>query len=157
MFEPASNAGAHALVIQKRIFRLRPPRKNIGVVSMMTTGEAYKKSQELLRMRQKITVKRGYFNKTLEDYAYMFGTAKSRDDNKYVDFYASILNPVRREIKLLIEIGVGAGQSLQMWNKYLPSANISGFDITFTEEVRDMLKKLEPRPAELRIGKISKL
>ena len=65
----------------------------------------------------------------LEHLAYKYGTDKSKDDHKYVDIYASLFNPRRHSTESLLEIGIAAGQSLQMWNEYFPRAMIYGVDI----------------------------
>ena len=54
----------------------------------------------------------------LEALAFKYGTDKSKDDHKYVDVYESLFQSKRRHIKNITEIGVSAGQSLQMWDDY---------------------------------------
>mmetsp|Transcript_18610 Transcript_18610/g.31201 ORF Transcript_18610/g.31201 Transcript_18610/m.31201 type:complete len:275 (+) Transcript_18610:157-981(+) len=65
----------------------------------------------------------------LERLAFKYGTDKSKDDHSYVDVYATLFQPRRVSIKKMVEIGVAAGQSLQMWHEYFPNAQIYGVDI----------------------------
>lgn len=66
---------------------------------------------------------------TLEDLAYAAGTDKSHDDHKYVDTYAALFDPIRHAVRNVTEVGIAAGQSLQMWHSYFPNALIWGLDI----------------------------
>ena len=75
----------------------------------------------------------------LEALAYKYGTDKSKDDHKYVDLYESLFQSKRRHIKNMTEIGVSAGQSLQMWDDYFPDAEIHGIDILIDDKVRSNL------------------
>ena len=75
----------------------------------------------------------------LEALAYKYGTYKSKDDHKYVDLYESLFQSKRRHIKNMTEIGVSAGQSLQMWDDYFPDAEIHGIDILIDDKVRSNL------------------
>lgn len=68
--------------------------------------------------------------------AFKYGTDKSKDDHKYVDFYESLFQARRKHIQNLTEIGVSAGQSLQMWYDYFPNTEIHGIDILIDEKVR---------------------
>jgi len=59
---------------------------------------------------------------------YKYHTDKSRDDHKYSDLYAMLLDPIRHTVRNVSEIGVMAGQSLKVWHDYFPLASIYGFD-----------------------------
>jgi hypothetical protein len=48
----------------------------------------------------------------------------------FTAFYDRVLEPVRAQVKTLVEIGVLEGASLCMWRDYLPNAQIHGMDIT---------------------------
>lgn len=72
----------------------------------------------------------------LEALAYKYGSDKSKDDHKYVDLYESLFQSRRRHIKNMTEIGVSAGQSLQMWDDYFPEADIHGIDILIDDKVK---------------------
>lgn len=65
---------------------------------------------------------------SLEELAYKWGTDKSRDDHKYVDMYAALVDPVRKRVRNVTELGVAAGQSVAMWAEYFPKADVWGID-----------------------------
>lgn len=65
---------------------------------------------------------------SLEELAYQYGTDKSKDDHKYVDFYMTLLDPIRFKVRNITEFGVASGQSLQMWTDYFAKARVWGFD-----------------------------
>ena len=65
---------------------------------------------------------------TLEDLAYRHGTDKAHDDHKYTDLYALLFDPMRSTLHNFTEIGIAAGQSLQMWYDFFPNAHIWGVD-----------------------------
>lgn len=75
-------------------------------------------------------------NATLEELAYFFGTDKSHDDHKYVDLYSMLFDPIRASVRNVTEIGVAAGQSLDMWHSYFPSAKLFGIDIIVKKPIR---------------------
>lgn len=70
----------------------------------------------------------------LDMLARIFGTDKSSDGHAYTRHYARHL-PARRHVTSLLEIGVGGatslsgGQSLRMWQRYFPHAQIVGIDL----------------------------
>lgn len=63
-----------------------------------------------------------------------FETDKSSQVHGYTQYYARHL-PRRRDVKALLEIGVGGysssegGHSIQMWGRYFDRANIIGIDV----------------------------
>merc|ERR1711971_89718 len=61
----------------------------------------------------------------------------------YVDYYASIFAHQRHDIMNVTEIGVAAGQSIQMWHEYFPNANIFGLHVGITDSVKQNLAKLK--------------
>lgn len=80
----------------------------------------------------------------LEQLAFLYGPDKSRDDHKYTDFYSSLYSAQNRHsVTSLLEIGVAAGQSLQMWSDYFPQATIYGVDLGINNVVIDNLAALD--------------
>lgn len=75
----------------------------------------------------------------LETLAYRYGTDKSHDDHNYVDLYDMLLDSKRLQIVNMTEIGIAAGQSLQMWRDYFPSAHIWGVDPYIWPVVRNRI------------------
>jgi demethylmacrocin O-methyltransferase len=56
------------------------------------------------------------------------GTGKGPDAHGYTAAYHAFLDPLReREVRLL-EIGIGTGASLRMWEEYLPNARLYAID-----------------------------
>lgn len=47
----------------------------------------------------------------------------------YCDFYETMLDPIRRSARNVIEIGVWHGASLKMWRDYFQGAQITGMDV----------------------------
>lgn len=81
----------------------------------------------------------------LEGLAFHYGTDKSHDDHKYTDLYALLLDSWRLSLKNVTEIGIAAGQSMQLWHDYLPSAHVWGVDNWIRSAVREGLRPLSPR------------
>ncbi len=71
------------------------------------------------------------------------GTDKSHDDHKYVDFYSSIFEPLRDSVVNMTEIGIAAGQSLQVWHDYFPNAHIYGIDISIYQSAVQTMGQLK--------------
>lgn len=81
------------------------------------------------------------FSRNLDLLARIYGTDKSSRAHGYTTFYERHLGPRRKEIKALLEIGVGGttsaagyatsrgGMSLRMWRDFFPSAQITGIDV----------------------------
>lgn len=57
------------------------------------------------------------------------GTDKSTVKHGYTLKYQSHFDFFRHDTFTMIEIGVGGGESLRMWEEYFPNANIIGVDI----------------------------
>ena len=77
----------------------------------------------------------------LEKLAYKYGTDKSKDDHNYVDVYATLFHH-RQQVHNVTEIGIAAGQSIQMWHEYFPQAQIYGFDMFIDPQVQANLNHL---------------
>ena len=82
-----------------------------------------------------------YPNQFLEQLAFKYGTDKSKDDHKYTDVYESLFASIRENIFNVTEVGIAAGQSLQVWNSFFPNANIFGLDKEFHPKVFKNLQK----------------
>lgn len=65
---------------------------------------------------------------TLDDLALKYGTDKGSTGHFYTRHYEKIFSSIRMDIECILEVGVGAGQSLKMWRDYFPSALIYGVD-----------------------------
>lgn len=77
----------------------------------------------------------------LDALARLYGTDKSSEMHDYTSLYAHHLGPRRRQVRAVLEIGVGGvnswdgydtmagGQSLRMWRDYFPNAMIVGVDV----------------------------
>lgn len=79
----------------------------------------------------------------LEYLAFKFGTDKSKDDHKYTDLYGSIYHQGRSKVKNVLEVGVAAGQSIQVWHEFFPNANIYGIDIQIPDKVKENFKGMK--------------
>ncbi len=78
----------------------------------------------------------------LEKLGYKYGSDKSKDDHNYVAVYSTLFDHRRKHVINVTEVGVSAGQSLQMWHDYFPVAQIYGLDIKIKPEVRQNLAPL---------------
>ena len=67
---------------------------------------------------------------TLDELAIKHGTDKSSKCHNYTAVYEQMFGGMRDEPLKILEIGIGAGASLQMWLEYFPNAEIHGLDIT---------------------------
>ena len=59
---------------------------------------------------------------TLEELALATGTNRAHDDQKYVDLYAALFDPIRSTVRNVTEIGIATGQGVAMWHRYFPNA-----------------------------------
>ncbi|KAL3779627.1 hypothetical protein HJC23_007692 [Cyclotella cryptica] len=71
---------------------------------------------------------------SIEDLMYKYRSDKSRDDHGYTKLYHMIFSSVRLSVKNITEVGIAAGQSLQAWYRYFPSAEIHAFDVKWYGE-----------------------
>ncbi|KAL7501919.1 hypothetical protein ACHAWX_000400 [Stephanocyclus meneghinianus] len=78
---------------------------------------------------------------SVEGLMYKYGSDKSRDDHGYTKLYHMIFSSVRFSVTNITEVGISAGQSLQAWYRYFPSAEIHAFDVKWYAEnkVKDNL------------------
>jgi len=68
-------------------------------------------------------------NPTLDQLAKKFNTDKGNWSHSYTRWYSQILDSKRYDIQSVLELGVGNGASLKMWELYFPLAIIYGLDI----------------------------
>lgn len=54
--------------------------------------------------------------------------ATDKYDHRYTPIYNEKFYHIRNDIKKVLEIGAGDGNSLRMWNEYFPNASIYGVD-----------------------------
>eukprot|EP00569_Conticribra_weissflogii_P005519 CAMPEP_0171342856 /NCGR_PEP_ID=MMETSP0878-20121228/15554_1 /TAXON_ID=67004 /ORGANISM="Thalassiosira weissflogii, Strain CCMP1336" /LENGTH=266 /DNA_ID=CAMNT_0011845643 /DNA_START=40 /DNA_END=837 /DNA_ORIENTATION=+ len=86
----------------------------------------------------------------VEDLMFKYKSDKSRDDHGYSKLYHMIFSPIRHKVKNITEVGISAGQSLQAWYRYFPTAEIHAFDIMWygndsKVSVEENLSFLKPR------------
>lgn len=65
---------------------------------------------------------------TLDELALKYGTDKSSAGHGYAKTYAEWLDPIRDQVRNVLEIGIDKGASLRMWSEYFPQARIFGID-----------------------------
>ena len=82
-------------------------------------------------------------NASLEELAFYYGTDKAHDDHKYTDVYAMLFDALRLQVRNVTEIGVAAGQSLDMWHHYFPRAHLWGLDIILK---KPLLRRFREKP-----------
>jgi SAM-dependent methyltransferase len=82
---------------------------------------------------------------TLESLLYKYGSDKSKDDHAYSNLYQMLFDPIRDSVKNVTEIGVSAGQSIQVWYHYFPNAQLYGIDILTKESTAKLVNHLKPR------------
>jgi demethylmacrocin O-methyltransferase len=66
---------------------------------------------------------------SLDALAVRHGSDKSSRVHHYTRVYEPLFAPLRHQPIRLLEIGVGAGNSLRMWHDYFPAAKIFGLDL----------------------------
>lgn len=73
---------------------------------------------------------------TLDEIAIQTQTDKASTGHYYTRVYEKYLEPLRQEPLLIFEVGIGGyqfpdrgGQSLRMWEQYMPNAKIVGIDV----------------------------
>lgn len=65
----------------------------------------------------------------LDQLGHIHGTDKASGGHNYLHFYDRFLHVLRDQPITLLEIGVGGGPSLRMWQDYFPLGKIVGMDI----------------------------
>jgi hypothetical protein len=71
---------------------------------------------------------------SLHDLGIKYGTDKAHH-HFYMGFYQEYFDPIRYQIKNLLEIGVWNGSSIKVWLDYFPNAHIYGIDNVFKSNV----------------------
>ncbi len=66
---------------------------------------------------------------TLDELAIKYGTDKSSKCHNYTAVYENMFAGMREEPLKILEIGVGTGASLRMWEEYFSNADVWGMDI----------------------------
>jgi hypothetical protein len=106
---------------------------------------------------------------TLSEISKKYPTDKDFTHNYYNAVYEKFLHPIRDDVKLLCEIGIGGfwkeanwlpGNSLKVWRDYFPNAQILGLDIQrheLTDLDRITLDWLDQSKKDLVIEYSSKL
>jgi len=56
-------------------------------------------------------------------------TDKAMDAHGFTEIYEHIFHPLKNKSIKILEIGIGKGGSLALWQEYFPDANIYGIDI----------------------------
>lgn len=65
----------------------------------------------------------------LDKLAVKYGTDKQSSMHGYTNYYKFYFDPIRQNVKKVLEFGVLSGASLRMWRDYFPNAVIHGIDI----------------------------
>ena len=70
----------------------------------------------------------------LQSLAIKYGSDKIKDchsfhGKNYMHHYQDLFDPIKDEVKSILEIGVYLGNSLRVWSDYFPNAKILGIDI----------------------------
>lgn len=66
---------------------------------------------------------------TLDEIGYLTGTDKSSRHHNYLEYYDIFLSRFRDKKPTLLELGMLHGDSVRMWEQYLPHADIYAVDI----------------------------
>lgn len=86
-------------------------------------------------------------NPTLSELAKIYPTDKDFTHNYYDKVYEKYFFPIKNEVKLLCEIGIGGfwedvnwvnGNSLKVWRDYFPNSQILGLDIVKHTNIEDL-------------------
>ena len=77
---------------------------------------------------------------TLEHLANSYETDNSLM-TRYPELFSMLCEPVRMQLKNVLELRVAANQSLHMWSEYFCDATITGFDIILTSKVEETLRR----------------
>jgi hypothetical protein len=77
--------------------------------------------------------------KTLSEIAISYNTDKGPSYHNFVEFYERYFEPVKFDVKKILEIGIGPeeGSSLLMWRDYFENAMVYGVDINNFKEQYD--------------------
>lgn len=77
--------------------------------------------------------------KTLSDIALSYNTDKGPTCHNFVEFYQEYFEPIRFDVKKILEIGIGPedGSSLLMWRDYFENAMVYEIDIKDFKEQYD--------------------
>lgn len=85
--------------------------------------------------------------KTLSELAKIYPTDKDFTHNYYDKVYEKYFSPIKNEVKLLCEIGIGGfwkdvnwvnGNSLKVWRDYFINSQILGLDIVKHTDIEDL-------------------
>jgi len=66
---------------------------------------------------------------TVDEVADMLRTDKASYSHGYIQYYEQLFKDKRKEIKSVLELGIGDGGSLKLWKLYFPNALIYGLDM----------------------------
>lgn len=62
-----------------------------------------------------------------------YGSDKGSSFHAFTGIYEGYLDPIRRDVRRVLEVGVWHGASLRMWRDYFPEAHVYGIDIEAKE------------------------
>lgn len=71
----------------------------------------------------------GIYMKSLDAIAIECGTDKSSLAHNYCQYYSMFFELIRDKTNHLLEIGIDKGDSIKMWQEYMPTSRIYGIDI----------------------------
>lgn len=84
---------------------------------------------------------------TLSEISKKYPTDKDFTHNYYTAVYEQYLSPIKDDVKLVCEVGIGGfweavgwlpGNSLKVWRDYFPNAEILGLDIVKHDNIGDL-------------------
>lgn len=81
----------------------------------------------------------------LEDLTYRYGSDKSRDDHANSNEYQMLFDPIRMDVRNVMELGVATGKGLQVWYDYFVNALIHSYAIGESKSVTKLKQHLKDR------------
>jgi hypothetical protein len=66
---------------------------------------------------------------TLEELSVRYQNQKGSIWHNYMRIYDGYFEPIRNEVKSILEIGIAGGSSLKIWRDYFPNAMVHGIDV----------------------------
>ena len=62
--------------------------------------------------------------------------------HSYIPIYEQLFKNRKNSVSNILEIGIGSGGSLQLWNDYFPNANVYGIDLNYTHDYLDRYNRI---------------
>lgn len=90
---------------------------------------------------------------TLNDIALARNTDKSSNTHNYCPIYQTLFEPIKNDVKVMLEIGIEMTASIMMWRDYFPNAFIYGIDLVPCNDGGERTKNYivdQSKPEELK-------